>query len=777
MRLLKKITLFVFLLESLCFVPQKLFAQNENLYKNLHSLQQSKEDTNKINLLVDIAWDYAYFKYDSGKYYSRQAIRLSKKLNSENGEAQALNIYGNCCRGLLQFDSAMLYYNKGLVIREKQKNLRQKAGVLQNMANVYNAQHKHPEAIQKYKEALKFARESKYDQGALVIVTNMTGVYQLMGDNDKALNYAREALEINKRVKDTLQYCYIYSNMALILQGQKQYDKSIEYNSTGLKYARLANDKSTEGSILFNMGTVCKEQKKYSEAEKYYLQSIDVFAQLGDSISIGMNLHNLGNLYNDQGRIDEAAAYQQKAMGIFERGGDSTLIGQAMLAIAQVYSNKGKMKEALSLGQKSLILAQKLGEIELLKNGYRGMSDMFQKAGDYKNAIVYLERSYAISDSLFNKEIAMKNGFMQAELELSTKENQIELLNKTDELRKAELQRKAVFQYFLIGIIVLALGFLVFAFVAYKNKKKDNKIILAQKAEVEQQNHVIEEKNKEILDSIHYARRIQRALLASNKLLNTHLVQADKNRDYFVLYKPKDIVSGDFYWASEVKKLREGKMVFGKGQPMNPENKEAVSKSLFALVTADCTGHGVPGAFMSLLNISLLNEAVNEKKINRPDLVLNTVRTNIIQALSTDGSQEGGKDGMDAVFCLFDFEAMKLQYAAANNGLYIVRNKELIDLKPDKMPVGKHDLDQKPFTLSEFELMPGDTVYTYTDGYADQFGGPKGKKFMYKQMQTILLANSDTSMNDQKEILNTSIESWKGSLEQVDDILIIGVRV
>lgn len=267
----------------------------------------------------------------------------------------------------------------------------------------------------------------------------------------------------------------------------------------------------------------------------------------------------------------------------------------------------------------------------------------------------------------------------------------------------------------------------------------------------------LKEKNKDITDSMHYAQRIQKALMASNNLLNKNLAE------YFVLYKPKDIVSGDFYWAEQ-------------------------TNSRFLLAACDCTGHGVPGAFMSLLNITKLNETVYEKKIVRPDLILNQLREDIIKVLNPEGIEEESKDGMDAALCSFDFENCRLDFAGANNPLWIVRSKlggesnsrvdsELIEYKPDKMPVGMYFGKKNDFTLQSINLQKGDCVYLFTDGYADQFGGPKGKKFKYAQLKELLLSINPLPMKEQQAVLQQKLESWKSNLEQVDDILIIGVRV
>jgi serine phosphatase RsbU (regulator of sigma subunit) len=271
--------------------------------------------------------------------------------------------------------------------------------------------------------------------------------------------------------------------------------------------------------------------------------------------------------------------------------------------------------------------------------------------------------------------------------------------------------------------------------------------VVNEKKIVEEQKQVIEEKHKEITDSINYAERIQRAFLATRQLLDDNLKQ------YFVFFQPKEVVSGDFYWAAKLK------------------------NNHFLLVTADSTGHGVPGAIMSILNISCLEKSVEEERLTEPAAILDHTRLKIMERLKKDGSPEGGKDGMDGSVVSFDFEHNQLRYAAANNPVWIVRKEQLLELSADKMPVGKHDKDNIPFTQHRVDLQKGDVVYTFTDGMADQFGGPKGKKLMYKPLKAFLQSIAHLPMPDQQRAIGSYWREWKGDLEQVDDICIIGVRI
>ena len=314
------------------------------------------------------------------------------------------------------------------------------------------------------------------------------------------------------------------------------------------------------------------------------------------------------------------------------------------------------------------------------------------------------------------------------------------------------------------GALTLTIATLTIFFIQTRTELTKKEIIsrlaLAESnKQLAEKNEIIEEKNKDIRDSINYAQRIQKAILSDVKEVKEKLPES------FILFKPKDIVSGDFYWFSQ----KEGTTF---------------------IAAADCTGHGVPGAFMSMIANSFLNEVVNERSIHQPDIILNELRTRIIKALRQTGEAMENKDGLDICFCAL--QGNKLSYSGANNPLWIVRDiasasefddvealknekYKLVEIPPDKQPIGTQP-NPHPFTLRTLELKKGDSVYLFTDGYADQFGGPKRKKFKYKTLGELLLSIHDKAMEEQKHTLNSTIEKWMGDLEQIDDILVIGLR-
>ncbi len=302
-------------------------------------------------------------------------------------------------------------------------------------------------------------------------------------------------------------------------------------------------------------------------------------------------------------------------------------------------------------------------------------------------------------------------------------------------------------------LLLSAYGYMRYRERAFRKKQEllESKIkertaeVVAKAKEIEQQKDIILEKNKELTDSIHYAQRIQQSILPQDKEIRNGL------KEHFVYFKPKDIVSGDFYWYSE--------------------QKDSVMWSV-----VDCTGHGVPGGFMSMLGSGLLNQIVNEELKLEPNVVLDNLCERVIMALKQTGEYGESRDGMDIAFCRYIKKENKIQFAGANNGFYLVRNNELIELNPDKQPIGIHLANTKPFSLQEIKVEKGDCVYITSDGYADQFGGPKGKKFKSSNLEKLFLSIAKYSIEEQYQLMDKTFQEWKGVYEQLDDVCIVGVK-
>lgn len=430
---------------------------------------------------------------------------------------------------------------------------------------------------------------------------------------------------------------------------------------------------------------------------------------------------------------------------------------------------------ALAYLKKSLYYYQTENDLKGQAKTYRLLSETQGMKRDLNELLKYVELANLYGDSVIVVDSINTAKAKEDQLRMFELESVVDAKDDEIAIKELSIQQEKSRRNYLLGGGGLLLVLLLLAVYAFRQKQKANVIIQKQKEETENQKLLVEVKNKEITDSINYAQRIQRALLASKELLEENL------SEYFIIFKPKDIVSGDFYWATAIEKDKQ---------------------KLFYIATADSTGHGVPGAIMSMLNISSFNESMKEG-FTEPSDILNCSRNIIIQTLAKDGSAEGGKDGMDASLICIDFANMEMKYAAANNPIWIIRNHssqqnqtfnepnvgrsfhsnsfssciELIELYSDKMPIGRHDKQHISFSKGQIKLHKGDLIYTFTDGFVDQFGGEKGKKFKASKLKELLLSVQHETIERQKEIVDSAFEIWKGNHEQIDDVCIIGVKI
>jgi serine phosphatase RsbU (regulator of sigma subunit) len=369
-----------------------------------------------------------------------------------------------------------------------------------------------------------------------------------------------------------------------------------------------------------------------------------------------------------------------------------------------------------------------------LRYFYDFYSDIYRRLGKFELALIYKDSMIVLNSELINEESINKQKELETIYDTEKKQILIDNLAKENELKNIKLEKQnAQNRMILLGLILTAFV-IIFILLAYRQKIRAGKIIEAQKS-------ILETKNQEITDSITYAKRIQSAILPSINEIKTCLPNS------FVFYKPKDIVAGDFYWLEQ-------------------------KQNCTLLAVADCTGHGVPGAMVSVVCNNALNRSVREFEITDPGEILNKTREIVINEF--EKSEEDVKDGMDIALCTI--KGNVLQYAGAHNPLWIIRNNELIEIKADKQPIGKFD-NQTPFSTHQFKLQKNDILYIFTDGFADQFGGEKGKKFKTKSFKELLLSLNSKPINEQKELIESTFNQWKGDIEQLDDVCVIGVRV
>lgn len=573
-------------------------------------------------------------------------------------------------------------------------------------------------------------------------------IFDAQGDYNKAVKYNLNALNIYENLKDSFRISQTSNNLGIIFDNQKKYEKALEYYNKSIKIREKVNDSLGISQTLSNIANIFEKQKDFDKAFKNYFSSLEIANKINNKNQQAICYNNLAKILLEQEHLEKAFGYYQKSLIINQELGNKNNIALNLMNMGDIYRKKGEYGQALKNLNKALEVSDEVSP-DLLKDIFQTFSQTYEANGDVDSALKYYKKFSELKDTLLNSENSRQTGELEAKYQNEKKELENISLKKDNELNETKIKQQKRNLWGLAGILGLTTALGLISYRAYRTNKRAKRIIEKQKKIVEEQKEIVEEKNQEITDSINYARNIQNSILPRDEEFKRLLPES------FVLYKPKDIVSGDFYWLME-----------------RPE------KNKIYLSASDCTGHGVPGGFMTMLNSRLLSEAVNEKQIEKPNEIFNYVRQNIINSLKSSSQIGEQKDGMDSVLCSLDKNSKTLEFACAHNPLYLIRNNELVEFKAEKMPVAYSD-KLKDFTLNKIDLQKNDLIYIFSDGYGDQIGGPKEKKFMKKNLKQLLLSVHEKPMNEQKEILNKTIEDWisAGKTGQMDDILVIGVKI
>ena len=721
---MRLIFFLIFLFLYLDFVK----AQNKEIDSLKLALQNSNNDTLKANILsalTSIAPDGEWEDYnDLLKNLCEDKIKTLPKTQ-------------------IDFKTYQKYY----------------AASLDNLGLIYSNKSDLPKAMEYFREGLKIQEEIGDKSGIATSLNGIGVVYDSQGNIPKALEYYSKSLKIKEEIGDKYGIAYCLQNLGYMYNADGDNTKALEYYTKSLKMQTEIGNKHGIGLSLNGIGFIYYKQGDLAKAMEYHTKSLKIKEEIGDKEGVATSLSNIGAIYEKQGNDRQSMEYHIRSLKIREEAGYMEGIASSLNNIAKLYIKLGDTLKALEYYTKSLKVAQQIGYPDIVKSVSETLFKLYKKRGNTKLALQNHELYITMRDSLQNEENTkvMVKQQMQYEFDKKQIADSLKIVEER-QISALKFEQEKTQRYILYGGLALVLLFAGFMYNRFKVTQKQKIIIEAKEKQTQLQNEIIgeqkrlvEEKHKEITDSINYAERIQRSFMASKDVLDANL------SDYFILFKPKDVVSGDFYWAN---KLPNGN---------------------FALITADSTGHGVPGAIMSLLNITSIEKAIEQNNMH-PNDILNHTRNTIIQRLKRDGSPEGGKDGMDCSLCIYDFNKMKLFVSAAHNPVWIIRcapakEFDFIEISPDKMPVGKHDKQDTSFTRHEIDLQKGDIVYSLTDGFPDQFGGEKGKKFMIKRLRELIIANAHLPLHEQKQLLEKTFADWVGMLEQIDDVTVIGVRI
>lgn len=564
----------------------------------------------------------------------------------------------------------------------------------------------------------------------------------LLGDAHFKLSNYSEALEANfdacklcEEIGDNFELAHAYNSIGSIYRVSNKLDEAKDYFEKSIKLRHATGDSVGLASSYNNIGIIYMMTAKYDTGMTYWGNSLDIKLAIGDSVGAATTMNNMAMYYRDIGETEKALDYFHRVLKIKKRVNDNSSISMAYLNLGELYDQKGKTTKGEQYYLTALESAELSKNKQLISWVNFMLAEHYYNANKFKLAYDHYVTHDNLQDTIFNEETAKNLEVVETRYE--NEKNAIQIKNLEKDKKLQDEKQELILVSAGTGILALLI-IIVIVTKNYRQKKKDNYIISEQKA-------MVEEKNREITDSITYARRLQEAILPPNHLFKEYLP------DSFVLFKPKDVVSGDFYWL------------------------ETIGDNIIFAV-ADCTGHGVPGAMVSVVCSNALNRTVKEFNITEPAKILDKTRELVVATF--EKSTEDVKDGMDIALCSLNKKSNELNYAGAHNPLWILRNdtQEIEEIKADKQPIGVYH-DFTPYQNHKLILNKGDYIFLFSDGYADQFGGDKGKKLKYKPFKDLLIQTSSKPLTEQKKILSDMFELWRGEMEQVDDVCIIGVRI
>ena len=730
-----------YLVDSL--VLEELPEGDRTLLKEvLTTYHKATTDTGKIaqlniiceNMMYDDWTKYQWLQYRMVKAALEKPQDAAVKHSLQVSMAGALNNIGIMNMAVGNIDKALEYYLKSLAIQEEIGDQMGIVSSLNNIGSLYDDKGELDQARRYFVRAIQANMELK-DLYYLGFSYNGLGqIYHFKGNIPKALTYHHRALTIRKEVGDKQGEAYSYNNLAAIYRSQKNYKQALEYIINSQKIQHEIGDLRGEALCFNNIGIIYSHQGKNKEALDQFRIAQSIRLEIRDKKGLAYSLSCIGAEYLALGDEAVAMEFYEQCLALREELGDKNGIAAIHIDMGWIHYHNGKLNLAKKHGDIAYGLAQG-GHSENLRDAAKFLSEVYESKGNGNKAFKLYKEYVLMKDSIINEDNQQTTIQRQAQYEYEVKKAVDDAeTEKQLAIGEEKQSRQRVVIYAVVAVSLLIAFVLFFVFNRLRLTRK-------QKHMIETAHNELEEKNQEIMDSITYAKRIQSAILPPEKVVKEYLEES------FILYKPKDIVAGDFYWMEH----KDGRILFA---------------------AADCTGHGVPGAMVSVVCNNGLNRSVREHGLIDPGKILDKTREIVVQEF--EKSEEEVKDGMDIALC--SLEGNTLLYAGAHNPLWIIRNGEIIETKANKQPIGKFT-HAVPFTTHRFELEPNDTLYIFSDGFIDQFGGPKGKKLKAKAFREMLLRIQKLSMEEQKQTIDREFEAWKGDLEQIDDVCVIGVRV
>jgi len=728
---------------------------------NADTLQHRQDSLKQIEKLLESSKYHATRDTRASIEEAQEALKMSRSGSFTPETAECYYHLGYAHYNLNHYDSANMYLRKAKNLSEQTGNRMILALTLNRIGNTCQLKGEFDKALENYQQALEINREIDNQKEVARSLTNIGSIYRTFGKYDDAIQFHLEALSIYEGIDAPEGTAWTSLNISRLFKLNEDYDKALEYLEQALPvYRNIAREQGVKTGVtlcLKEYSLIYSQSGQTKKALEYSRRVLQRNQEAGNQYGIANTWFTMGKIYQKRGDLTKSLQYLHKALSMKRELNDQIEIPSILRSIGENYMQRENYHQALDYFSKALGQARTQHQKEEIKDIYKALYQTHQRSGNHQKALDYYTQYSALKDSLNNQRISE----LEMQYEFEKKQEQLRYEQKKKEaIQQARLKRQRILTWaFIIGFVLL-LALLVVIYQSYKRKVRSNRQLAQQKQEIENQRDEIEaqrntatrqrdqiaRQNRIITESIEYASRIQSAVLPQEKTIGKIF------SDYFIFYRPKNIVSGDFYWINQI----DSKVV---------------------IVAADCTGHGVPGAFMSMLGVAFLNEIINQNRVLDPGEILNQLRRNLIDALHQTIKKRGSRDGMDMALAIIDTNTDTLHYSGAYNPMYIIRDNELIDMKANRMPIGIHSVYQEtPFSVKEEKLQPNDRLYFFTDGFTDQFGGEKGTKFGRKQFKQILLNSDHQTMEQQKQTLNHALNDWMDSWGQIDDIMVLGFK-
>lgn len=740
---MKKGSLFQFISRlfqlSLFLSWQLALSQTPHIDSLVNLLNAMNEDTFKINTLNALCNEYIIElnNLEKATNCADQQLKLSQKIKYKKGIAEGLLNYGTIYLNRGDFGMALSYQKKALDIMKELQSKKGESDCYLNLGWSYSVQGDYDEALEYLFLAVQLKKTINDKKGIADAYNYIGNSNKNMGNYAKGLNYNFQALKIREEINDVRGISKSYSNIGLILKRQGKYDEALYNYDKALKLKEKINDRKGKASVYNNIGDIYFARNRYDESVNFYMKSLELSKEVDDKLGIIISYNSLGDVYLKQKQTDKALYYELKSFSLSKAMGLKKQFVNACNSIGKAYEEKEDYLRALSYYNEMLHVALEMGYKSGVCDAYANYASVYRKLNQFEEALRYTKLYHDYKDTLLNKENFRQMTELNTQYETDKKEKEILLLTKEQQLNSKIIKQQKLVRWGLIGGLGLLFISVVSIYRRYRFKHDANLTLEKQKQE-------IREKNMLITDSIDYAKTIQEVVLPNDRIMKALLPES------FVLYQPKEIVSGDFYWIKKI------------------ENK-------ILCAVADCNGKGVPGAFMSLLGYNMLENTVKEGN-DVPADVLNKLDAELISRWSRDG-RKVVRYTLKMALIRIDTATNQLHYAGANNSIYIVRENKVIEFNPDKVDIGSVDKHSNHrFRPQLIQLQTGDMIYLATKGYEGILNAIHPTQDTTPAFHELLVSIHKLNATEQRKKLEEAyLSCLNETQEQPDDILIIGI--